>query len=129
METFCIFAMYLFFNEKESVVQKFSTIFLEEVVDFFDELDEKVRSKLLFNIDKAQAMNDPRLFKKLTTEIWEFRTKYGNLQYRLFAFWDKRHNVDVLVVCTHGMVKKTDKVPAKEIVKATAIRKEYFENQ
>ena len=68
---------------------KFNPIFLEEINEFFDDLDVKVRTKILYNIAKAQQMNDPKLFKKLTTEIWEFRTKYENSQYRLFAFWDK----------------------------------------
>ena len=108
---------------------KFRTIFLENVIEFFDELYEKARDKIIFNIDKAEQTNDPRLFKKLTNEIWEFRTQYSNLQYRLFAFWDKRDNQDTLVVCSHGMVKKTDKVPSKEIEKSEKIRKDYFKNQ
>ena len=74
-------------------------------------------------------MNDPILFKKLTTEIWELRTVYQNLQYRLFAFWDKRDKEDTLVICTHGIIKKTDKVPSKDIEKAEKVRKYYFENQ
>jgi phage-related protein len=110
-------------------MQKFRTLFLEEVDDFFEGLDDKVKAKILFNIDKAEQTNDPRLFKKLTKDIWEMRSKYENLQYRLFAFWDKRDNQDVLVICTHGMVKKTDKVPSKEIEKAKKIRTNYFENQ
>ena len=59
---------------------KFRTIFLENVIEFFDELYEKARDKIIFNIDKAEQTNDPRLFKKLTNEIWEFRTQYSNLQ-------------------------------------------------
>ena len=110
-------------------MHKFRTLFLEDVLEFFDELDEKVRDKILFNIDKAEQTNDPKLFKKLTRDIWEFRTKYGNLQYRLFAFWDKRDNQDTLVICTHSMIKKMDKVPEKELSKAETKRKEYFDNQ
>ncbi|MEY4938142.1 MAG: hypothetical protein RIS64_4503 [Bacteroidota bacterium] len=110
-------------------MRKFRTIFLEEIIDFFEGLNDKARIKILFNIDKAQQLNDPQLFKKLTSEIWEFRTKYENQQYRLFAFWDKRDNQNTLVICTHGFVKKTDKVPSKEIAKAEMIRNDYFENQ
>jgi phage-related protein len=110
-------------------VQRFNPIFLEEADEFLEELDVKIKTKILFNIGKAQQLNDPKLFKKLTTEIWEFRTKYENLQYRLFAFWDKRDRQDTLVICTHGMIKKTDKVPPKEIEKAERVRKYYFENQ
>jgi phage-related protein len=110
-------------------MRKFRTIFLEEILDFFEGLNDKTRIKILFNIDKAQQLNDPQLFKKLTSEIWEFRTKYENQQYRLLAFWDTRDNQDTLVICTHGFVKKTDKVPSKEIAKAKMIRNDYFENQ
>lgn len=110
-------------------MQKFRTLFLEEVDDFFEKLDDKAKAKILFNIDKAEQTNDPRLFKKLTKDIWEMRSKYENLQYRLFAFWDKRDNQDVLVICTHGVIKKTDKVPSKELEKAKKIRANYFENQ
>ena len=109
-------------------MRRFRTIFLENAFEFFDELDAKVKDKILFNIDKAEQTNDPRLFKKLTSEIWEYRTKYGNLQYRMFAFWDKQNNEDVLVICTHGMIKKTDKTPPKELKRAENIRDEYFEN-
>lgn len=108
---------------------RFNTIFLEEADEFFESLDVKVKAKILFNIVKAQQMNDPILFKKLTTEIWELRTVYQNLQYRLFAFWDKRDKEDTLVICTHGIIKKTDKVPSKDIEKAEKVRKYYFENQ
>lgn len=37
--------------------------------------------------------------------------------------------MEALVVATHGMVKKTQKTPKKEIEKAEALRKEYFNNK
>lgn len=46
---------------------------------------------------------------------------------RLFAFWDK--DKEAFVVATHGIVKKTQKTPLKEILKAEEIRKEYFNNK
>ena len=66
------------------------------------------------------------MFKKLNDEIWEFRTLYKRIQYRLFAFWDKRDKADILVISTHGIEKKTQKTPKKEIEKAGNLRKEYF---
>ena len=56
---------------------------------------------------KAQVTVDPELFKKLTDEIWEFRTKYNKNYYRLLAFQDKTDNKETLVVCAHGFIKKT----------------------
>jgi phage-related protein len=45
------------------------------------------------------------------------------------AFWDKTNKTDTLVIATHGIVKKTNKMPAKEIDKADKIRKAYFNNK
>jgi len=104
----------------------FRTEFYEEVRIFMRSIDAKAASKILWNIDLAEQTNDPRLFKKLTEDIWEFRTKYQNLQYRLLAFWDKTQSEDTLVLATHGIIKKTDKMPTKEIERAKEIRKQYF---
>ena len=51
---------------------------------------------------------------------------FSNKQIRLLAFWDKRSNIDTLVIATNGFIKKTQKTPKKEINKAEQIRKEYF---
>ena len=64
----------------------FDIIFLEEAFAFLSELDRKHYEKILYNIRKAQTEHDPELFKKLTGEIWEFRTLYQGLHYRLLAF-------------------------------------------
>ncbi|MDR0693675.1 MAG: type II toxin-antitoxin system RelE/ParE family toxin [Prevotellaceae bacterium] len=107
----------------------FQTIFLEEAEKFISELDTKTTRKIFFNIDLAEQTNDPRLFKKLQDDIWEFRTLYNGIQYRLLAFWDKSNNKNTLVFATHGFVKKTDKVPLNEIARATRIRTIYFKNK
>ena len=54
----------------------FETRFLKEAEDFIRTLDQKSRAKIFYNIDLAEQTNDPRLFKKLKDEIWEFRSKY-----------------------------------------------------
>jgi phage-related protein len=110
-------------------MQFFETRFLEEADKFISELDEKTARKLFYNIDLAQQTNDPRLFKKLKNDIWEFRTLYAGLQIRLLAFWDKTDEKETLVFATHGFIKKVDKVPTKEIDKAVKIREKYFSNK
>jgi phage-related protein len=109
--------------------EKFNVVFLDEVIEFFDRIEEKARYKIIFNIRKAKQVNDRKLFIKLTDEIWEFRTLYNKTQYRLFAFWDKTDNSNVLVIATHGIIKKTKKTPKKEIVKALKIMRKYFEEK
>jgi phage-related protein len=85
--------------------------------------------KIYYNIRKAQFISDPELFKKLTATIWEFRTLYNQTYYRLFAFWDKRKGKDVVVLATHGLIKKTGKTPTTDLDKAERIRKQYFEQK
>jgi phage-related protein len=74
-------------------------------------------------------VNDNELFKKLTDFIWEFRTLYKGKAYRLFSFWEKSDSKDTLVIATHGILKKTQKTPSKEIKKAEEIRKQYLANK
>ncbi len=108
---------------------KFEIVLLAEAFSFLKSLDLKHANKILFNIRKAQQKNDPELFKKLTDEIWEFRTLYQGLQYRMLAFWDKTDNTNTLVISTHGFTKKKSKVPDNEIAKAETQRKKYFQNK
>jgi phage-related protein len=110
-------------------LQYFQTKFLEEANKFIAELDAKSARKVFYNIDLAEQTNDPKLFKKLQHDIWEFRTKYAGLQIRLLAFWDKIDGRETLVIATHGFIKKVDKVPKNEIERAISLRSRYFENK
>ncbi len=107
----------------------FETRFMEEANEFISKLDRKSIRKIFYNIDLAEQTNDPKLFKKLQNDIWELRTKFGGLQIRLLAFWDKTDNKKTLVIATHGFVKKVDKIPANEIERASRLRDKYFENK
>ena len=104
----------------------FEILFLDEAFDFLSGLERKHYKKILYNIRKSQVELDSELFKKLSDDIWEFRTLYQGLQYRLLAFWDKTSTIDTLVVSTHGFVKKRSKVPDNEIQKAVNIRTKYL---
>ena len=55
----------------------FETKFLEEANEFIGTLDQPTIKKILYNIDLAEQTNDPKLFKKLQNEIWEFRTQFA----------------------------------------------------
>ncbi len=107
----------------------FQTIFLEEAELFISGLEEKTIKKILYNIDLAEQTNDPKLFKKLNDEIWEFRTRYNGKQIRLLAFWDKSNKSQTLVIACNGFIKKTDKIPNNEMEKATNLKLNYFDNK
>jgi phage-related protein len=110
-------------------MQYFQTRFLDEADKFIAELDVKTAKKVFYNIDLAEQTNDPKLFKKLQNDIWEFRTKYSGLQIRILAFWDKTDGEETLVIAALGFIKKGDKVPKNEIERAVKIRTKYFENK
>jgi phage-related protein len=114
------------FDKKSELKTNFEIEFLPEAVDFLENLDKKTREKIYYNIKKAQFLNDNELFKKLSDSIWEFRTLYNGKAYRLFSFWDKKDSKEILVIATHGILKKTQKTPSKEIKKAEEIRKQFF---
>ena len=108
---------------------RFKVIMSSEADAFLDTLRQDIKDKIVYNVDKvANGYMDKDLFKKLDgTDIWEFRTLYKGIQYRLLAFWDT--DAETLVIATHGFVKKTQKIPSKEINKAEAIRKLYFNSK
>jgi len=104
----------------------FEIVFLEEAFEFMKSIDRKHYEKILYNIRKSQTENNPELFKKIDDDVWEFRTLYQGLQYRLLAFWDKTDKSKSLVISTHGFIKKRSKVPDSEIQKTIQIRIKYF---
>ena len=108
--------------------KQFQVVYLQEAKDFIKSLPVAARKKIYYNADKvAGGFSSIDLFKKLdgSNDLWEFRTLYDGIQYRLLAFWDE--TTKRMVVATHGFVKKTWKVPAKEIARAEALRKRYYE--
>lgn len=109
--------------------KKFDVNFMEEAIEFIDQLDIKAQRKVLYNITKAQYVNDANLFKKLNQNIWEFRTIYNGMCYRLFAFWDEGEYGKRLVIATHGIIKKSSKTPLWELQKAEKLRQNYIQQK
>ena len=104
--------------------KRFDVFLLQPAREFLLTLPLAARKKVFYNLERASEKNDPELMKKLDGHIWEFRTLFNGIQYRLLAFWDPgRHR---LVIATHGFIKKTDKVPGREIDRARSIRQHYL---
>jgi phage-related protein len=101
---------------------------MKEAAEFTDSLDEGARKKVFFNITKTIQGLRGEWFEKMSGsgDLYEFRTLYNRQYIRLFAFWDTRDNKRTLIICTHGLIKKTAKTPAAEIEKAKQHKKEYF---
>ena len=106
---------------------KFDVTYMEEALTFLESLPDKVKDKIAYNISKSRYFMDKELFKKLNDNIWEFRTIYQGVKYRLLAFWDKE--TGNLVIATHGFIKKTQKTPESELAHAEALRTNYYNNK
>ena len=107
-------------------ILRFEVLLLEEAERFLEEIDPKAKRKFLVQLKRATESLDPKIFKKLDGTLWEFRMEHARLQHRLIAFWDKKGNGLALVIATHGFIKKTDKVPLKELDRAYRIRSNYY---
>lgn len=101
-------------------------IMTDEADAFLKSLSVQAQKKIAYNVMKVeQGVMDNEVYKKLEgSNIWELRTLFNGIKYRLFTFWDT--DIDALIIATHGIIKKTQKTPGKEIERAEAIRKEYF---
>ena len=109
--------------------KKFKVIISEEVDKFLEGINPKAKAKIFYNINLvASGQMNKELFKKLEgTDIWEFRTLFSGIAYRLLSFFDTDENA--LIITTHGFIKKTQKTPQKEIERAKVIRNEYFKQK
>lgn len=113
----------------EDINKVINVIMSSEAEDFVRSQPVNVQQKITYNIRKLESgVMDKELFKKLTgSNIWELRTMFNGNCYRLFSFWDT--DLRTVVVATHGIMKKTQKTPQKEIDKAGRIRIEYFNDK
>ena len=88
----------------------------------------KVAQKIVWVLRLLEDMDivPASYFKKLagTEDIWECRIQFGSNAYRIFCFF-----MNNSVVLTHGFVKKSQKTPAGEIVRAEAYRRDFLKRR
>lgn len=98
---------------------------MDPVHIFLTSLEPKARLKMISTMDRAQYLIDPRLFKKLIHEHWEFRALHARRHLRVLAFWDRRPASLPYVVATHGFIKKSSAVPLDQLNKSKLLKAEY----
>ena len=101
---------------------------LKEAEDYFFDQSDKVQEKFLKIFEKTEIGIKGDWFEKLKNSdgIFEFRHSDHQKFYRIFAFWDSKEKT-TLIIATHGIDKKSNKTPLKEIKKAEQIKTSYFE--
>ena len=74
--------------------------YLEEALSFIESISKSAGDKLLEIVHRVECgERNPVIFSKLEgTEIWEFRTLYNKVKYRLFAFWDTQTDMFMCMI-------------------------------
>ena len=109
---------------------KFKIAFAIDAQEFLKSIPDSAREKIYYNIRRVlYGEINNELFKKLENSdgIWEFRTLSQKIAYRIL--YPKRQISDTLIVATHGIIKKTQKTPSKDIAKAEKLKEIYFNNK
>ena len=96
------------------------------VAEFIASLPSKLKQKVnwTLRIVADMAIVPTEYLKKLdgTDQIWEIRVHFGNDALRLLGFFDGKD----LIILTNGFLKKTEKVPQREIKLAEERKKDYL---
>ncbi len=84
------------------------------LIDWLDKADKKVIFKCLASIEllkeKGNSLRRPHA-DYLRDEIYELRIKVNRIHYRILYFFNGKD----IIVLSHGITKKSDIVPSKEI--------------
>ncbi len=97
--------------------------------DFYVAQTQTVRDKINFvlRMVESQRIIPKKFFRLLegSDGIYEIRVESESNIYRVFCCMDE----GAVVVLFHGIQKKSQKTPQKEIKRAEAIKKEYFKSK
>ena len=111
--------------EKIRTIKLFRNYYKEFYVAQTDEVRHKINQVL--KMIETQRIVPIKFFKYIegSDGIYEVRVEVGNNIYRVFSCFDK----GAVVVLFHGIQKKSQKTPPKEIRRAEAIKKEYYKSK
>lgn len=95
--------------------------------EFYNPLPQKVKDKVDYVLQIVISVQkiSTKFFKHLENGIYEIRIEVENNIYRIFSFFDDNK----LVILLHGIQKKTQKIPRKEIEQAKKLRSMYYEDK
>mgnify|MGYP002858033714 CR=1 FL=1 len=97
--------------------------------DFYVAQTQSVRDKMNFvlRLVETQRIIPKKFFRVIegSDGIYEIRVEVESNIYRVFCCMDE----GAIVVLFHGIQKKSQKTPPKEIKRAESIKKEYFRSK
>ena len=105
------------------------TIYGNYFYDLYNEQDTKTKRKIDYVIDMVQNIERVpiKFFKYLedTNGLYEIRIKEFNKNIRIFCFFDKEQ----LVILLNCFIKKTQKIPRKELELAKKLKQQYLKKK
>lgn len=95
--------------------------------DFYNPLEKKLKEKVDYVLQIIISVEriSTKFFKHIDDGIYEIRIEYKSDIFRIFSFFDEGR----LIILLHGIQKKTQKTPRKEIDRAKKLRREYYEKK
>jgi len=99
----------------------------EPTLDFIKSLDRKIQFKIFKYLDYLKEKNaylDEPYSRHIEGKIRELRVDFSNNHYRLFYFCV----IDKNIIILHAYLKKTNKTPINEILRAKANLFDYINN-
>ena len=97
--------------------------------EFLKKQTRKVQDKIYKVLEVIETLErvPEKYLKHLkgTNGLYEARIKLGSNIWRVFCFFDKGQ----LVILLNGFQKKSQKTPSKEINKAVALMKQYYDEK
>ena len=104
-------------------------MFEDHFKEFRKTLSREVLKKLyqVLNLIMVVQVIPPKFLKSIEGRggLFEIRIEQGNNIYRVFCCFDKGN----LVILFNGFQKKTQKTPQRQLDKAEALMKKYFEQK
>ncbi len=108
---------------------RYIKLFKNYYKDFYVEQTQTVRNKInyVLRLVETQCVIPKKFFRLLegTDGIYEIRIEIESNIYRIFCCLDEGS----IVVLFHGIQKKSQKTPPKEIKRAESIKKEYLKSK
>lgn len=92
--------------------------------DLDDDRAQAVAMDIKFFEEYPSLAVPKKLYEKVRGDIWEIKARYGDEQYRLYAFKD-----DALIIAAVGVHKKWQKARASDLDLADERRKEHFKRK
>jgi phage-related protein len=93
-----------------------------EALDEFEQVSPKLRDAVLAGIEKLgnRAYHTGNLIKQAEPGLWYLRVRRNRVCARLFFTFTKDRKIYLL----NGFVKKSDRIPPQELMRARTILKE-----